>query len=69
MKARTIPELLRDLSAEAKAKRYYSDRCGELFQLSDISKAEGHPLSARLYHDAAVIIGHAAWAEEVDPDE
>jgi hypothetical protein len=68
MTARSIPELIRDLTAEARAKRQYSTRCGFLFELEDYARSEGLPELTRLYHQAAVAAGHAAWAEEVDPE-
>jgi hypothetical protein len=68
MKACNIPELIRDLAAEARAKRQYAERCGILFAVEDLRRATGDPEAARKAHEAAIIAGHAAWAEDHDPE-
>jgi len=66
--ARSIPELIRDLNAEARAKQMYARWAGELFELEDQARADGYPNVARMYHESAITAGHAAWAEDADPE-
>ncbi len=68
MKARSIPELIRDLTAEARAKRQYSNRARFHLLWEDKFRELGEGQDAGNCHWAAVIAGHAAWAEEMDPD-
>ncbi len=63
-----LAEITRDLIAERRAVRSYSERCGELFELADLERACGDPVKAIEYHRAATIVGHAAWAEDRDPE-
>lgn len=59
-------DLIRDSRAEANARRDYTARCSELFDLEDHENAEHHWAFADQAHAAALIIGKAARSEMLD---
>ena len=63
-----LDAIIRDEFAEANAERDYSRRAGELFELEDLHRSIGDNQRAGDYHWAAIIAGHAAWAEAKDPE-
>jgi len=64
----TPADLIRDAKARMAAKEQYERRAAELFELEDDIRTIGSHSLARSIHRDAVVAGHAAWAELVDPE-
>jgi len=57
-----------DLDALVAAKEQYERRAMVLFELEDDVRSIGAVTLAGELHREAIIAGHAAWAELVDPE-
>lgn len=68
MKARSVSQFLRDVTASKAAQRQYRRRASELRELAHQHSSEAKPLTARKTRYYAVMCDHAAQAEFFDPE-